>query len=70
MLPIVFQATSMLITTHHIGVGRFRILGGMGGARSRILGGEHGGTKFSASTWRRNDVVLTSIPRNDVASTS
>ena len=47
-----------------IGVGRFRILGG-GGARFRILGGQGGPNSQQA-----HDVVMTSIRRNDVASTS
>ena len=47
-----------------IDVGRFRIL--VGGARFRILGGEQGGP-FSQQA---HDVVLTSMRRNDVASTS
>ena len=46
-----------------IGVGRFRILGG--GARFRILGG--GG---AANSQQAHDVVMTSMRRNDVASTS
>ena len=47
----------------HIGVGKFRILGG--GARLRILGGQGGG-KFPEA----HGVALTSMRRNDVASTS
>ena len=45
-----------------IGVGRFRILGG---ARFRILGGQGG-----ANSQQAHDVVMTSMRRNDVASTS
>ena len=52
-------------STLHIGVGRFRILGG--GARFRILGGgQGGGGEFPAA----HDVVMTPMRRNDVASTS
>ena len=48
-----------------IRVRRFRIFGG--GARFRILGGvQGGGGKYPAG----NDVVLTSMRRNDVTSTS
>ena len=46
-----------------IGVGRFRILGG--GARFRIWGGARG-----ANSQQAPDVALTSMRRNDVASTS
>ena len=46
-----------------IGEGRLRILGGGGGARFRRA---RGGTKSQQA----HDVVLTSIRRNDVASTS
>ena len=49
-----------------IGIGRFRILGGGGGgARFRILGGQGGPNSQQA-----HDVVMTSMRRNDVASTS
>ena len=47
-----------------IGVGRFRILGG---PRFRILGG---GAKGGANFQQAHDVVMTSMRRNDVASTS
>ena len=47
----------------HIGVGRFRILGG---PRFRILGGGQGGP----NSQQAHDVVMTSMRRNDVASTS
>ena len=56
-----------------IGVGRFRILGGGGGggggggARFRILGG---GPRGGANSQQAHDVVMTSMRRNDVASTS
>ena len=50
-----------------IGVGRFRILGG-GGARFRIIGG--GGARGGANSQQAHDIVLTSMRRNDVASTS
>ena len=46
-----------------IGVGRFRILGG--GPRFRILGGPGG-----ANSQQAHAVVMTSMRRNDVASTS
>ena len=56
-----------------IGVGRFRILGGggqgleyWGGPRFRILGGPKGGQKSQQA----HDVEMTSMRRNDVASTS
>ena len=49
---------------HHIGVGRFRILGG---PRFRIWGGARGG---GANSQQANDVVTTSMRRKDVASTS
>ena len=41
-------------------------MGGGGGARFRILGGAKGG----ANSQQAHDVVLTSMRRNDVASTS
>ena len=47
-----------------IGVGRFRILGGL---RFRILGG---GAKRGPNSQQAHDVVMTSMRRNDVASTS
>ena len=47
-----------------IGVGRFRILGG---PRFRILGGAKGG---GPNSQQAHDVVMTSMRRNDVASTS
>ena len=46
-----------------IGIGRFRILGG---PRFRILGGAKGGP----NSQKAHDVVMTSMGRNDVASTS
>ena len=49
-----------------IGVGRFRVLGG--GARFRILGG--GGAKGGPNSQQAHDVVMMSMRRNDVASTS
>ena len=45
-----------------IGVGRFRILGGQGL--------EYWGVKGDPSSQQAHDVVLTSMQRNDVASTS
>ena len=48
---------------NNIGVGRFRILGGGGGPRYRILGG-------GANSQQAHDIVMTSMRRNDVASTS
>ena len=47
---------------YYIGVGKFRILGG---ARFRILGGQGGPNSQQA-----HDVVMMSMRRNDVASTS
>ena len=47
-----------------IGVGRFRILPGGGGARFRILAGA------GANSQQAHDVVTMSMRRNDVASTS
>ena len=47
----------------HIGVGKFRILGG---PRFRILGGPRGGP----NSQQAHDVVMMSMRRNDVASTS
>ena len=52
----------------NIGVERFRILGG-GGPRFRILGGG-GGQGGGANFQLAHDVVMTSMRRNDVASTS
>ena len=52
----------LLLIYHYIGVGRFRILGG---PRFRILGGPRG-----ANSQQAHDVVMTSMRRNDVASTS
>ena len=49
----------------NIGVGRLRILGG---PRFRILGG--GGGARGPNSQQAHDVVLTSMRRNDVASTS
>ena len=50
----------------NIGVGRFRILGG---PRFRILGGAKGGGG-GPNSQRAHDVLMTSMRRNDVASTS
>ena len=53
---------------HYIGVGRFRILGG---PRFRILGGPRGGgARGGPNSQQAHDVVMTSMRRNDVASTS
>ena len=49
-----------------IGVGRFRILGG---PRLRILGGGGGG-RGGPNSQQAHDVIMTSMRRNDVASTS
>ena len=46
-----------MIVFEHIGVGRFRILGG-------------GGAKGGLNSQQGHDVVMTSMRRNDVASTS
>ena len=51
-----------MLSIQCIGVGRFRILGG---PRFRILGGPRG-----ANSQQAHDVVMTSMRRNDVASTS
>ena len=42
----------------------------MGGARFRILGGGGGGGKGGPNSQQAHDVVMTSMRRNDVASTS
>ena len=65
-----FSSEIANLGTVSIGVGRFRILGGGGGgggggARFRILGVQGGPNSQQA-----HDVVLTSMRRNDVASTS
>ena len=52
----------------YIGVGRFKILGGRGGARFRILGG--GGKGGGPNFQQAHDVVITSMRRRYVASTS
>ena len=62
--PMLRKPSTFLI---HIGVGRFRILGGGGGgARFRILGGGQGGP----NSQQAHVVVTTSMRRNDVASMS
>ena len=53
----------IMVLSYIIGVGRLRILGG---PRFRILGGAKGGP----NSQQAHDVVLTSMRRNDVASTS
>ena len=58
-----FHTHGRLYEPIHIGVGRFRI---MGGPRFRILGGAKGGP----NSQQAHDVVTTSMRRNDVASTS
>ena len=73
-LSLFFHATQHLKRGgYNIGVGRFRILWGpkfriLGGARLRILGG--GGGQGGPNSQQAHDVVLTSMRRNDVASTS
>ena len=57
-----YQLVCMLLSLF-IGVGRFRILGG---PRFRILGGGKGGP----NSQQAHDVVMTSMRRIDVASTS
>ena len=52
------------IIVEYIGVGRFRILGGQG---LEYWGGGKGG---GANSQQAHDVVMTSMCRNDVASTS
>ena len=61
-------ANPILFPPQHRRIGRFRILGGGGGARFRILGG--GGGQGGPNSQQTHDVVLTSMRRNDVASTS
>ena len=61
---IVFGIIVFRLYTFHIGLGRFRILGG---PRFRILGG---GAKGGPNSQQAHDVVMTSMRRNDVASTS
>ena len=58
------KARAYYASSRSIGVGRFRILGG---ARFRILGG---GGKGGPNSQQVHDVVMTSMRRNDVASTS
>ena len=57
-----YNATVIESLDYNIGVGRFRILGG-GGPRFRILGG-------GPNSQQAHDVVMPSMRRNDVASTS
>ena len=52
---------------NNIGVGRFRILGGGGGQGLEYWGG---GAKGGLNSQQAHDVVMTSMRRNDVASTS
>ena len=54
------------VCARNIGVGRFRILGG---PRFRILEGGGGG-QGGPNSQQAHDVVMTSMRRNDVASTS
>ena len=60
--------------TIFIGVGRFRILGGGGGGQGlEHWGGqglEYWGAKGRPNSKQAHDVVMTSMRRNDVASTS
>ena len=60
----VFLEKAWRCITGGIGVGRFRILEG---ARFRILAG--GGAQDGPNSQQAHDVVLTSMRRNDVAST-
>ena len=53
-----------------IGVGRFRIFGGGGGGGGGGLRFGVLGAKGGANSQQAHDVVLTSMQRNDVASTS
>ena len=57
------KTTIIITTTTTIGVGRFRILGGQG---LEYWGGARGG----ANSQQSHDVVMTSMRRKDVASTS
>ena len=54
MYDLILAGVTLLSVDFFIGVGRFRILGGQGGPNSQ----------------QAHDVVLTSMRRNDVASTS
>ena len=60
--PVIEKRILEFSSVQFIGVGRFRILGG---PRFRILGGQGG-----ANSQQAHDVVMTSMRRNDVASTS
>ena len=55
---------SIYLSIYLIGVGRFRIFGGGG------QGLEYWGAKGGANSQQAHDVVMTSMQRNDVASTS
>ena len=59
-----YFTTLISVDLDHIGVGRFRILGGGQGLEFFFFGG--GG----ANSQQAHDVVTTSMRRNDVASTS
>ena len=62
MASVKNKQTRNICFFYGIGVGKFRILGG---ARFRILGGQGGPNSQQA-----HDVIMTSMRRNDVASTS
>ena len=68
-LRTVGEHTSRSACAVFIGVGRFRILGG---GRFRIFGGGGGGGggQWGPNSQQAHYIVLTSMRRNDVASTS
>ena len=64
ILKVPINLMTKLVSAKFIGVGRFRIVGG--GPRFRKWGGGGGGP----NSQQAHDVVMTSMRRNDVASTS
>ena len=65
MLVIYYWLITVCLCTVYIGVGRFRILGA--GDKVKNIGG---GGKGGPNSQQAHDVVMTSMRRNDVASTS
>ena len=66
--PSILNPPTTLINVELIGVGRFRIMGGGGGGQGlEYWRGQGGG---GANSQQAHDVVMTSMRRNDVASTS
>ena len=61
------KSYDLKIFNSNIGVGRFRILGG--GQGLEYWGGARGGARGGANSQQAHDVVMTSMRRNDVAST-